>query len=367
MRKVAVVGAGKIGAMIADLLGHCGDYEVTMIDKSAEQLSRLDTGAPVKRLQLDIEDHQAMIGALRGQFAVLSAAPYHATGKIAEAASVAGVHYLDLTEDVATTRRAKELAKSATTAFIPQCGLAPGFITIVGYDLARHFEQLQEVRLRVGALPQFPSNALNYNLTWSTDGVINEYCEPCEAIVNGQLRETQALEELEEFSLDGVLYEAFNTSGGLGTLCETLAGKVRNLNYRTIRYPGHAAIMKALLNDLRLRDRRELLRDILESAVPVTLQDVVIIFVTVSGKRGGQLVQETYANKVYAAPMGGRVRSAIQITTAGGICAVLDLLREGHLPQSGLIKQEEIGLQAFLGNRFGRVYATPALAASAAA
>jgi hypothetical protein len=165
--------------------------------------------------------------------------------------------------------------------------------------------------------PKFPSNALNYNLTWSTDGVINEYCEPCEAIVNGQLRETQALEELEEFSLDGILYEAFNTSGGLGTLCETLAGKVRNLNYRTIRYPGHAAIMKALLNDLRLRDRRELLKDILENAVPITLQDVVIVFVTVSGMRGGQLVQETYANKIYAAPMGGRVRSAIQITTAG--------------------------------------------------
>ena len=183
--------------------------------------------------------------------------------------------------------------------------------------------------MRVGALPKFPSNALNYNLTWSTDGVINEYCEPCEAIVNGQLRETQPLEELEEFSLDGVLYEAFNTSGGLGTLCETLAGKVRNLNYRTIRYPGHAAIMKALLNDLRLRDRRELLKDILENAVPITLQDVVIVFVTVSGMRGGQLVQETYANKIYAAPVGGRVRSAIQITTAGGICAVLDMLSAG--------------------------------------
>ena len=125
--------------------------------------------------------------------------------------------------------------------------------------------------------------------------------------------------------------------------------------------------MKALLNDLRLRDRREMLRDILENAVPITLQDVVIIFVTVSGKRGGQLVQETYANKVYAAPMGGRIRSAIQITTAGGICAVLDLLREGHLPQSGLIKQEEIALPAFLANRFGRVYAMPAVAASNAA
>jgi saccharopine dehydrogenase-like NADP-dependent oxidoreductase len=99
----------------------------------------------------------------------------------------------------------------------------------------------------------------------------------------------------------------------------------------------------------------------------VTLQDVVIVFVTVSGMRGGQLVQETYANKIYAAPMGGRVRSAIQITTAGGICAVLDMLRSGHLPQSGLIKQEEIGLDAFLANRFGQVYATPAAAASNAA
>jgi len=223
------------------------------------------------------------------------------------------------------------------------------------------------LRMRVGALPKFPSNALNYNLTWSTDGVINEYCEPCEAIVNGQLRETQPLEELEEFSLDGVLYEAFNTSGGLGTLCETLSGKVRNLNYRTIRYPGHAAIMKALLNDLRLRDRRDLLKDILENAIPVTLQDVVIVFVTVSGLRNGQLMQETYANKIYAAPVGGRVRSAIQITTAGGICAVLDMLAAGKLPQSGLTRQEDIKLPAFLENRFGRCYALTAPAAVPAA
>jgi len=367
MERIAIVGAGKIGSMIAELLVGSGDYAVTVIDRSETALARLETAAAVTKVAADITQGDALHEILEGKFAVLSAAPYHATRLIAEAAKAAGAHYLDLTEDVASTRAVKQLAAGARTAFIPQCGLAPGFITIVASDLASHFDELQDVRMRVGALPKFPSNALNYNLTWSTDGVINEYCEPCEAIVNGQLRETQALEELEEFSLDGVLYEAFNTSGGLGTLCETLAGKVRNLNYRTIRYPGHAAIMKALLNDLRLRDRRELLRDILENAVPVTLQDVVIIFVTVSGKRAGQLVQETYANKVYAAPMGGRVRSAIQITTAGSLCAVLDLLREGHLPQSGLIKQEEIGLQAFLGNRFGRFYSTQAPAASAAA
>ena len=367
MKQIVVVGAGKIGSMIAELLGGSGDYAVTVVDRSQQQLDRLETTVATTKVAADITHGDALQKILKDKFAVLSAAPYHATRLIAEAAKAAGAHYLDLTEDVASTRVVKQLAAGSRTAFIPQCGLAPGFITIVASDLASRFDELQDVRMRVGALPKFPSNALNYNLTWSTDGVINEYCEPCEAIVNGQLRETQPLEELEEFSLDGILYEAFNTSGGLGTLCETLAGKVRNLNYRTIRYPGHAAIMKALLNDLRLRDRRDLLKDILENSVPITLQDVVIVFVTVSGMRGGQLVQETYANKIYAAPLGGRVRSAIQITTAGGICAVLDLLSAGHLPQSGLIKQEEIRLQAFLANRFGRVYAMdPPAAANAA-
>jgi saccharopine dehydrogenase-like NADP-dependent oxidoreductase len=329
------------------------------MDRSPQQLDRLETALPITKIATDIADGEKLRRLLEGQFAVLSAAPYHATRLIAEAAKAVGAHYLDLTEDVASTRLVKQLAAGAETAFIPQCGLAPGFITIVASDLASRFDQLQDVRMRVGALPKFPSNSLNYNLTWSTDGVINEYCEPCEAIVNGQLRETQPLEEREEFSLDGILYEAFNTSGGLGSLCETLAGKVQNLNYRTIRYPGHAAIMKTLLHDLRLRDRRDLLKDILENAVPVTLQDVVIVFVTVSGMQGGQLVQETYANKIYAAPVGGRMRSAIQITTAGGICAVLDLLAAGRLPQSGLIRQEDIRLADFLDNRFGRCYAGP--------
>jgi saccharopine dehydrogenase-like NADP-dependent oxidoreductase len=267
------------------------------------------------------------------------------------------VHYLDLTEDVATTRMVKDLAEGASTAFIPQCGLAPGFISIVAHDIARGFDRLDTVRLRVGALPQFPSNALSYNLTWSTDGVINEYIERCEAIVDGSLREVPAMEEREEFSLDGTRYEAFNTSGGLGTLCETLEGQVRNLNYKTIRYPGHCELMRVLLNDLQLRRRRELLKDILESAVPATLQDVVIVFVTVTGEKGGRHVQETYARKIYGQPVAGVDRTAIQVTTAAGICAMVDLLVEGTIPQAGFRRQEEVALPAFLANRFGRVYA----------
>ena len=359
MHDIAVIGAGKIGSMITDLLVHTGDYRVVVADRSAEALRQLGAASPVEVQELDVADPAAVDRLLAGRFAVLSAAPYHLTSRIAEAAARAGAHYLDLTEDVASTRRVKALAEGATSALIPQCGLAPGFITIVAADLCRRFDVLHDVRMRVGALPKYPSNALNYNLTWSTDGLINEYCEPCEALVDGQPHETAPLEELEEFSLDGVTYEAFNTSGGLGTLCESLRGKARNLNYKTIRYPGHAHIMKALLNDLRLRDRREVLKDILENALPATLQDVVIVFVTVSGVQGGRLVQETYANKIYGRPVGGVMRSAIQITTAAGICGVLDLLAAGALPQRGFVRQEEIALPAFLANRFGRHYATP--------
>jgi saccharopine dehydrogenase-like NADP-dependent oxidoreductase len=210
--------------------------------------------------------------------------------------------------------------------------------------------------MRVGALPQYPSNALNYNLTWSTDGLINEYIEPCEAIVEGKLVTVPAMEEREEFSLDGVIYEAFNTSGGLGTLAKTLEGQVRTMNYRTIRYPGHQAIIKALLNDLNLKNRRDVLKDLFEHALPATMQDVVVIFVTVCGWKDGHYLQETYANKVYATVVAGRKMSAIQITTAAGITTVLDLLANGKLPSKGFVPQETIALADFLGNRFGRVY-----------
>lgn len=372
MKNILVIGGGKIGSVVAELLvdtPEADGYRVTVADHSAATLARIyadpQRSPRLTTLLLDVTDPVQLNRALQGQFAVLSAAPYHLTLHVAQAAKAAGVHYLDLTEDVASTRAIRALAADATTAFIPQCGLAPGFISIVAADLARQFDSLDSVRMRVGALPAYPSNALNYNLTWSTEGVINEYCEPCEAIVDGQVREVPALEEREEFSLDGVLYEAFNTSGGLGTLCETLSGKVRTLNYRTIRYPGHAAIMKALLHDLRLKDRRDVLKDILEKSLPATMQDVVIVFVTVAGQRDGRLQQDTYARKIYSHVLAGKMHSAIQITTASSLCAMLDLLAAGSLPQRGFVRQEEVPLAAFLANRFGRVYAADALAHAA--
>jgi saccharopine dehydrogenase-like NADP-dependent oxidoreductase len=210
--------------------------------------------------------------------------------------------------------------------------------------------------MRVGALPQYPTNGLNYNLTWSTDGLINEYCNPCDAIVGGSRREVLALEGLEHFSIDGVRYEAFNTSGGLGTLCDTLDGKVQSLDYKTVRYLGHRDLSSFLIHGLRLGERRELLKDILERAVPVTFQDVVVVFCTTSGYQKGQFVQVSDARKVYNQTIDGENWSAIQITTAAGVCAMIDLHANGRLRKRGFLRQEEVDLETFLANRFGRLY-----------
>lgn len=352
---VVLLGAGHIGQTVARLLGLSGDYRLTVVDRCATALASID--APnTKTRALDTEIPGALVEALRGADAVVNALPYYLATTVARAARSMGCHYFDLTEDVAATREIKRLAEDGTTAFMPQCGLAPGFIGIVAHHLAQGFDTLHDVAMRVGALPAFPTNSLKYNLTWSVDGLINEYCHSCEAIRDGERIDVLPLEGLEHFSLDGTEYEAFNTSGGLGTLCETLNGRVRNLDYKSVRYPGHRQLMKVLLQELQLQHDQGTLKTILRKSVPATMQDVVLVFVTVSGIRGDSLVQEVFARKIFADRNAEAPLSAIQITTAAGLCAAIDLFREGKLPQQGFIRQEQVALPDFLANRFGAAY-----------
>ena len=358
MRKVLLLGAGKIGRMIARFLSTSGEYDVLVGDGDLAALARIARKGKYETAQVDADDPRQLAAALAGRDVVISALSYAHNVSVANAALAAGASYFDLTEDIETSRQVSQIAAGARAGqiFMPQCGLAPGFVSIAAHELTRNFESLDTVYMRVGALPQFPSNALMYNLTWSTDGLINEYCNACEAIHDGRLIKVLPLEGVEHFSLDGVRYEAFNTSGGLGTLCETLEGKVRELNYKTIRDQGHRDLMRFLTHDLRLSERREMLKDILENAVPVTFQDVVVIFCTASGRRKGQLVQISDARKIYGNTIDGEVWSAIQITTAAALCVVVDLFCQGKLSGTGLVRQEQVGLDDFLANRFGRHY-----------
>ncbi len=361
MLRVLVLGAGKIGRTVGKLLTRTGDYAVTVADADPAALLRVEHKVPAAaRRRLDATDLAAVRQAIGDHDLVLSALSFHHNPLVAEAALAEGKSYFDLTEDVETTRRIRQTAEKAVDGqiFMPQCGLAPGFVSVVAYDLSKRFDRLDAVHMRVGALPQFPTNALKYNLTWSTDGLINEYCNPCDAIVHGKRREVLPLEGLEHFSIEGVRYEAFNTSGGLGTLCETLDGRVSSLDYKTVRYVGHRDLAAFLVNGLRLGERRELLKEILERAVPVTFQDVVIVFASASGWQNGQLVQIVDARKVYNQPIDGENWSAIQITTAAGVCTMIDLFAAGRLGPRGFVRQEEVTLDGFLSNRFGAFYDT---------
>ncbi len=362
MHKVLILGAGKIGTLISGLLAESGSYEVHLGDVNPEQAQAVVAahGLPgLKAHRVDAGDPNSLAAQLKNHpvDAVISSLPYYCNIGVAEAARVAGAHYFDLTEDVEVTRNVRRIAENAEQAFVPQCGLAPGFISIAANELIGHFDELRTVKLRVGALPQHPNNVLKYSLTWSTEGLINEYGNPCEAISDGRRIEAAPLEGLEEIEIDGTSYEAFNTSGGLGSLGETYGSRVQNMDYKTMRYPGHCAQMRLLMNDLKLNHDRSTLKRILENAVPQTLQDVVVIYVAVTGTQEGELREENYVNKVYPQKIARRLWSAIQVTTASGICAVVDLVLSSSGRFRGFVRQEDFGLVDVLQNRFGRHYA----------
>ncbi|AMN47063.1 saccharopine dehydrogenase [Steroidobacter denitrificans] len=361
MIRVLILGAGKIGALISGLLADSGSYEVHLADINPEAARAVVKAHALAQLHAHVLD-AASPAALKAQLtqypvdAVVSALPYYCNIAVAEAARHADCHYFDLTEDVEVTRAVRRIAMGTAQAFVPQCGLAPGFVSIAASELIGHFDELRSVKLRVGALPQHPNNVLKYSLTWSTEGLINEYGNPCEAIVEGRRVEAAPLEGLEGIEIDGTAYEAFNTSGGLGSLSETYGAHCRSMDYKTMRYPGHCAQIRLLMNDLKLNQDRGTLKRILENAIPQTLQDVVVIYVAITGTQDGEFREENYVNKIYPQAIAGRLWSAIQVTTASSLCAVLDLVVNANGRYRGFVRQEDFGLLEVLQNRFGSHY-----------
>jgi saccharopine dehydrogenase-like NADP-dependent oxidoreductase len=360
MKQILLLGAGKIGSLIACLLSRTGDYDLHVGDSEEEALRQIEalSCSNLSLHKIDARNRAALDGFFGSHAvnAVISCLPYYCNLAVAEAALKYRSHYFDLTEDVEAARQIAKDSAGAETAFVPQCGLAPGFISIIANELMSHFEELDTVKLRVGALPINPSNALKYSLTWSTDGLINEYGNLCHGVENGEEIVLLPLEGYETIEVDGLLYESFNTSGGIGTLADTYRDKIRTLNYKTLRYPGHCEKMHFLMQDLKLNQDRDTLRRILENAVPKTLQDVVLIYVSVAGKQNGELFEENYVKKIYPQRITNHLWSAIQVTTASGLCAVLDLIFWSPERRKGFVTQESIRYKDFLENRFGRYY-----------
>lgn len=350
IQRITVLGLGKVGTLAAWLLHNTG-FLVTGYDINAPQ----DSGPfPVVIEDISFFDH--IKEHLQSQDAVLSCLPYHLNTTIATIAHELGIHYFDLTEDVATTKAILALSTTSKGVMAPQCGLAPGFIGIVGAHLAESFEQIRSIKLRVGALPQHPTGLLGYAFNWSPEGVVNEYLNDCEVIEDSKHKWVSPLEWLETIHIDGLQLEAFTTSGGLGTMCDTYLGRVENLDYKTMRYPGHAQLINFFFHELLMRKRKELAGEILTYAKPPVDEDIVYVHASVEGQIRGRLERKEYVHSYYPTEISGKTWRAISWTTAAAACAVIELVNDGILPQHGFIKQESIPLQAFLETQNGRLY-----------
>lgn len=362
MHQVLIVGAGKIGSLISVLLANTKDYEVFLADINVDTpyLNRICASTPnLNLVKLDAQNTQEVAEFLRKKpmKSIVSSLPYYCNISIATIAKEFNLNYFDLTEDTHTASTVTDLSQHVTSAFVPQCGLAPGFISVVANQLMEQFPTLDTVKMRVGALPINISNALQYTLTWSTDGLINEYGNLCDAIDNNIEVKLLPLDDIEEIKIDGLTYEAFNTSGGIGSLAKSYYGRVKNLSYKTIRYPGHCEKMRFLMNDLKLNYDRDTLKTILERTIPKTGQDVVLVYVSVTGELDKQYSEKNYVKKFYPKKINDVNWSAIQLTTASEICAVVDLVVSQPGKYRGLVKQEQFSLHDITSNRFGQYYA----------
>ncbi|MCH2038013.1 MAG: hypothetical protein MK137_05425, partial [Rickettsiales bacterium] len=289
----------------------------------------------------------------------------HLNLNVAEAAYESGIHYFDLTEDVETTDTVRKLAERSNGVMAPQCGLAPGFIGIVGADLTHSFERFRSIELRVGALPQNPKGLLAYAFNWSPEGVVNEYLNDCQVIKSGEQKMVPAMQDHEAIVISGKQLEAYTTSGGLGTMCETFLGRVDELNYKTLRYPGHFNLMRFFFHELLMRDSPQEAGSILVNAKPPVNDDVVYVYAAVEGwkkdrasEANSGLYREEFVRSYYPKIIGKKEWRAISWTTAASVTAVVELVSNGTLPDKGFIKQEEIPLDAFLKTKAGHIYTT---------
>ncbi|MEX0347590.1 MAG: saccharopine dehydrogenase family protein [Rhizobiaceae bacterium] len=350
MKRIAVFGLGKIGKLACELLQQSG-FDVTGYD--ARQIS---TRLPVPVKVLDLADSAATGNVLCQCDAVLSCLPYHLNKSVALAAHEAGIHYFDLTEDVPTTKAIMELAKTSNGLMAPQCGLAPGFAGIVGAHLIGQFDECRSCRMRVGALPQHPSGLMGYSFNWSPEGVVNEYLNDCEVLEDGQIKFVSPMEWVEKIYVNGVELEAFTTSGGLGTMCETYLGRVPNIDYKSMRYPGHVKLMNFFFHELLMRERRKEAGEILVTAKPPVDDDVVYVHISAEGQVDGTLLRREFVRAYKPIEQAGKQRTAIAWTTASSVVAVIEMVRDGKLKQKGFLKQEEIPFEAFLETPTGSAY-----------
>lgn len=332
MKKLAILGLGHIGSYVLESLASSNRDAVGYDLSNGHDLS-------------DIAVLQKIMSGVDG---VLVCTPFHLNKTIAEQCALQGVDYFDLTESVEVTDYVKSL--NSTARFVTQCGLAPGMVSIIAADMASNLKEVNTIEIRVGALSTNASNHLQYYRSWNTEGLINEYIHPCPALIDGELTMLRPLQDQESVTMRGLRLEAANTSGGIGSLAESFQGRARNVNYKTLRYPGHWDHIRFLADDLGLKENFGTFVDLFNKHVPICTNDRVYILINVSGlDSANKYVVKQYSKIIECNDQ----HTAIQIATGNGVLCVLDAWMNGALDdRQGWIAQENIPTEHVFGSRW---------------
>lgn len=353
MSKVAILGAGQIGQAVFQIIKnlnyslsyHANQIDVIIFDSNKSNLLFANNNS-FHENNFEIMDVDIIAEEFReeGVTHIINALPFYMNEKVATAAVKAGCSYIDFTEDDIMADKVQEIFRDSGLTCVVKCGLAPGFINYLGNSLTNKIDLPDILEVAVGALPRsisydsnHPENA--YNLTWSVDGLVNEYIKPCRIRENGQICNVPPLSNLTKVIIDGTEYEAALTSGGIGSLVQDLTN-VSNVSYKTLRYPGHYKYISELVKETNADFGK--LRSIFLEKFSFTDDDVIIVYGKALGKdKNGRNICRSYANKFY----GVDGLTAIQSTTASSGVAILELILNNVI--SGIVNHTEIPFESF--------------------
>lgn len=355
--KIAVIGAGLMGrAAVYDLSRAAGVSKVGVYDidkKLAAQVAKKFGTRITKGGRLDAGKAGVAAKILKEYDAAISCVTYKYNYGLSKAAIKAGCHFVDLGGNNDMVKKQFSLDKEARkkgVVIIPDCGLAPGMVSVLAADAVKKFDKVNSIKIRVGGLPQNPKPPLNYQMVFSAEGLINEYWEPCVILENGRKKTVQPMSAVESLEFNGIgQLEAFYTSGGTSTLPDTFKNKINFLDYKTIRYPGHCEKFKTMLEiglgsrkPVRVEGKkiapRELLKEVLNTNLTFNKPDLVLVRVICEGISGGRKRKVTY--EIVDRQDNKTGLTAMMRTTSFPACIIAIMAARGEISRMGCQRQE---------------------------
>ncbi len=356
--KILVLGAGRMGhGAVYDLAHNSPDVsEITVADfhlEKAVEVAEKVASNKVSAKQIDCSNYTEVVELMRGHDSVISCVNYWYNESLSKAAIETSANFCDLGGNnyVVDAQLALDAeAKNAGINIIPDCGLAPGMVSVLAMHGANRFDEIDEIHIRVGGLPQQPKTLLEYQLVFSVEGLINEYIEVARVIRGGEIEEVESMTELESLEFENFpALEAFQTSGGTSTLPDTFLGKIKELDYKTIRYAGHCEKFKTMI-DLGLCSSediiadyvkvkpRKILGELLTKHLPADEPDYVLVRLEFVGKQDGETKKLRYDIVDKQDEETGL--SAMMRTTAFPASIIAQMMARGEVSTRGATPQE---------------------------